>query len=577
MLDSKTPPTPALGPRILIVEQVAEQLRQSEERYRTLFEYATDMILSCALTGEVLSVNREAERLLGCPRDLIIGKHYHQFFAPSSIVVVEEHFQSVLSGEQRTSLFEVMLQRSDGQLVAVEGNARFIGDANGHPTEIWVLFRDISARKQAERLLREEAEVAGALARIRRELMESRDTPTVLARLCQLTAEVLTSDCSCTILWQEEEQAYVPVASWGYEPEEQEILRVLRVPYDAGRSLVARLVDEEVVDARVNVSAELFPDALLSQFGCTQVLCLALWRGQELSGVQVCGYRWQATRSQRDLRVARGISQIASLVLANTRLMKELQDANRFKDEFVGMMSHELRTPLHIIFGYIDLLQEGTFGPLGPEQTGSLTQARKSAQDLLEIVEAILGFNRLKRGLIALDLREVQLADLLATLAEETASYAYRDPAVTLQWPQTTAFPPLTTDPLKLKIIVKNLVTNALKFTHAGYVAVSVSWQEEDIQLKVEDTGSGMAPEVLPFIFRPFWQGDISNARHHRGIGLGLSLVHQLVEALGGKIEVTSEVGKGSTFRVTLPTVIRREQTWPPNRSKSEEETAVGS
>lgn len=559
MLDSKTPPTPALGPRILNKPQVASQLRQSEERYRALFEDATDMILSCALTGEVFSVNQEAERLLGCPRELIIGKHYRQFLAPSSAVVVEERLQSALSSEQMVPLFEVILQGSDGQLVAVEGKARFIRDANGQPTEIWAIFRDISARKQAERLLLEEAEVASVLARVRRELTESRDTPTVLTRLCQLTAEVLTSDCCCTVLWQEGEQAYVPVASWGYEPEEQEILRVLRVPDEAGRSLVARLVDEDVVEVRANVSAELFPDALLSQFGYTQALCLALWRGQDLSGMQVCVYRRQTPRSQQDLQIARGISQIASLVLANTMLMQELQDANRFKDDFVGMMSHELRTPLHIIFGYIDLLQEGTFGPLGPEQVGSLTQTRKSAQDLLEIVEEILGFNRLKRGLIALDLREVQLADLLATLAEETASYAYRDPAVTLQWPQATSFPPLTTDPLKLKIILKNLVTNALKFTHAGYVAVSVSWQGEYVQLKVEDTGSGMAPEILPFIFHPFWQGDISNARHHRGIGLGLSLVHELVEAIGGKVAVTSEVGKGSTFCVTLPTAIRRE------------------
>ena len=557
MLDSKTSPTPALGPRTLNKHQVAEQLRQSEERYRALFEGATDMILSCAPTGEVLDVNQEAERLLGCPRELIVGKHYRQFLAPSSVAVVEERLQSALSSEQMVPLFEATLRRGDGQPVAVEGRVHFLRDASGQPTEMWAIFRDVSARKQAEQLVLEEAEVTSALARVRRELTEARDTPAVLTRLCQLTAEVLGSDCCCTVLWQEGEQAYAPVASWGCEPEEQEILRVLRVPYDAGRSLVARLADEEVVAARVDVSAGPFPDALLSQFGCTYALCFALWKGQELIGMQVCGYRRQAPPSRQDLRVAQGMSHLASLVLANTMLTKELQDANRFKDDFVGMMSHELRTPLHIIFGYIDLLQEGTFGPLGPEQVGSLSKTRKSAQDLLEIVEEILGFHRLKRGPIALDLREVQLADLIATLAEETASYAYRDPAVTLQWPQATAFPPLTTDPLKLKIILKNLVTNALKFTRAGHVAVSVSWQGEYVQLTVEDTGSGMAPEILPFIFHPFWQGDVSNARHHRGIGLGLSLVRELVEAIGGKVTVASEVGKGSTFCVTLPTSAR--------------------
>jgi signal transduction histidine kinase len=113
-----------------------------------------------------------------------------------------------------------------------------------------------------------------------------------------------------------------------------------------------------------------------------------------------------------------------------------------------------------------------------------------------------------------------------------------------------------------LKLIVKNLVTNALKFTSAGHVTVSVSWQGESVELNVKDTGSGMAPEVLPLIFQPFWQEDTSSIRRHRGVGLGLYIVQQLVEVLGGKLVVTSEVGKGSTFRVILPIAARQEQ--PP-------------
>jgi signal transduction histidine kinase len=399
----------------------------------------------------------------------------------------------------------------------------------------------------------------------------------MLARLCRLTAEIFNSDYSVTLLWQEEEQAYVPVASWGYQPEQHEILRVLRVPDVASRRLAARLVDEEVVDIPGGISAALLPDALLSQFRSMQTLCLALWNGQTLSGIQICGYRGRATRPQRGLRLARGISQIASLVLANTRLAQELQDANRIKDDFVGMMSHDLRTPLHIIFGYTELLQDETLGPLQRGQKESLTLVRKSAQELLDIVEAILDFRRLKRGSIPLDLQEVQLSDLLTTLARETTFSAYRKPAVTLHWPPATALPPLLTDPLKLKLIVKNLVTNALKFTYDGHVTVSVSWQGESVELKVKDTGSGMAPEVLPLIFQPFWQKDTSNIHRHHGVGLGLYIVQQLVDALGGKLIVTSKVGKGSTFRITLPTVIRQEQPRPGNLSESATKTPGGS
>jgi signal transduction histidine kinase len=279
---------------------------------------------------------------------------------------------------------------------------------------------------------------------------------------------------------------------------------------------------------------------------------MPLWKGTEIIGMQSASHRGAKRFSRRHKRIARGISQIASLALGNARLFEELERANRLKEDFVSSMSHELRTPLNIMMGYNELLREGTFGALTAEQIHTLLRIDRSTTELLDVINATLDFSRLQDRRQPVSLKEVGVADFLAEL-EADAHQLNRQSSIRLEWQPPPALPALYTDPVKLKMVLKNLITNALKFTEEGVITVEARPQGPGIEFRVSDTGIGIAPEALPIIFEPFHQVDRSLSRRHGGVGLGLYIVRQLLNLLGGTVSVESTVDKGSTFRVWVP------------------------
>ncbi|MCS6924505.1 MAG: PAS domain S-box protein [Candidatus Binatia bacterium] len=398
----------------------------------------------------------------------------------------------------------------------------------------------------------EEATISSVLARVSQELIASLNTPTILPRLCSLAADALGEPDSCTLLWQAKGDCYIPVASWGLAPDQQETLHALQIPRAAIGDLLAALHADEVVALDVSSTTGKVLAALLEKLGVHASLFLSLRQGQQLIGFLSWSLRPQRHFTPRHRRLARGISQIASLVLAHANLFNELQRANRIKDDFVSTMSHELRTPLNIIIGYSGLLLEETFGPLVPLQADILRRVDKAARELLDLVSATLDLSRLQNQRVPLIRSAVDVAELLTELESESRSL-HQKSAVQLLWHVPAALPILETDRLKLKMVLKNLVMNALKFTEKGFVTVSASAREEGMEFCVRDTGIGIPREALPFIFEPFRQIESIPGRRYGGVGLGLYIVQQLLRLLGGTVGVESEVGKGSCFRVWIP------------------------
>ena len=278
-----------------------------------------------------------------------------------------------------------------------------------------------------------------------------------------------------------------------------------------------------------------------------------LRRGGELVGfhtVDYCGR--DEVLGKRHERIGRGIGQLASLALENVRLIEELERANRLKSDFVATMSHELRTPLNIIMGYNDLLLDGGFGPMTEEQVDTLQRIAKSAEELLELITATLDLSRLDAGQVRLDLKAIDLADLVSELDAEISGLR-GNPNVDFAWDVALELPELRSDPVKLKVVLKNLIGNAIKFTHAGRVVVRLRARDGGVEITVADTGVGIAREMLPVIFEPFRQGEPAMTRQHRGVGLGLYIVRRVLDVLGGTIDAESTVGQGSTFRVWVP------------------------
>ena len=224
--------------------------------------------------------------------------------------------------------------------------------------------------------------------------------------------------------------------------------------------------------------------------------------------------------------------------------------ANRAKSEFLASMSHELRTPLGIILGYIDLLLEKTFGSLREEQVDTLRRIDRSARELFDLITAVLDLSRLEAGRLPVEVREVQVPELLEELKAETQEVQERA-SLEFVWQVEGELPPLQTDPGKVKVVVKNLISNAVKFTKAGSITVAAHNHDGGVEISVADTGVGISQEALELIFEPFHQVD--NSGQLGGTGLGLHIVKRLLELLGGTVTVESEVGRGSTFRVWVP------------------------
>jgi signal transduction histidine kinase len=419
------------------------------------------------------------------------------------------------------------------------------------------LQAEITERQRTQEQLKEETEIFAALAHVAQELIASFNDPTILERFCRLIIEVLECDRSSTVLWQPQEGAYVVAASYGNTPEQWEVIRTLKVPPEAVVDGMARLEKEGVVELEIASPPQSIPAVILHQFGVTAALFLTLRRGQEIIGAQTAAYCRQKKFSAKQKRIARGISQIASLALANAKLLEELEHANRVKEDFVGTMSHELRTPLNIILGYSDLLLEGEFGELRPEQLRVVQRVDKSARELVDLVTATLDLSRLQNQQLPLTLQEVQIAELVEEVVFDIRDLNLK-PALCLQWETAPNLPLLHTDPLKLKLVLKNLLTNAVKFTDQGVVSTTAQNKGAGIEFCVTDTGIGIAPEALSVIFEPFRQLNNSTARLQSGVGLGLYIVRQLLDLLEGTISVDSEVGKGSIFRVWLPLIVER-------------------
>jgi signal transduction histidine kinase len=216
-------------------------------------------------------------------------------------------------------------------------------------------------------------------------------------------------------------------------------------------------------------------------------------------------------------------------------------------------MSHELRTPLNVIMGYSELLLEGEFGKLSEEQDDIMQRVNRSAGELLELINATLDVSRLDTGKLNVNGQEVLIQDLLPEIDVETLELQQRKPGVRFIWQVPPQLGPLYTDRTKLKVILKNLIGNAVKFTDDGTVSISAGACDGGVEVVVGDTGIGIAPHARSLIFEPFRQVDSSLTRRYGGVGLGLYIARRLAELLGGRIEVDSEVGKGSTFRVWLP------------------------
>jgi len=231
---------------------------------------------------------------------------------------------------------------------------------------------------------------------------------------------------------------------------------------------------------------------------------------------------------------------------------QELEASNRLKGEFLTTMSHELRSPMDGILGYGHLLLDGVDGDLTPEQAADVAQITESADHLLRVIDNLLDLSKIEAGHMELSVEPVDVTPIVNQVRNQLALEA-GSKGVDLLIDAPAGLPTVAADPTSVRQILSNLVGNAVKFTDRGRVAVTVREHGDMLRLSVADSGVGIPPEAQEYIFEAFRQADGSATRRFGGTGLGLAISRKLAEMQGGAIAVSSQVGVGSTFTLTLP------------------------
>lgn len=242
--------------------------------------------------------------------------------------------------------------------------------------------------------------------------------------------------------------------------------------------------------------------------------------------------------------------QAQNLVLEEQR--NQVEQANRLKSEFLSNMSHELRTPLNSILSLTRVLIMQAKEKLSAEEMNFLNVIDRNGKSLLNLINDILDLSKIEAGRVDVRLNRFSVASLIDLIIESLEHLA-REKGIKLIQIIPEPLPDIETDEDMMRHVLQNIVGNAIKFTQEGSVTVSAYNDDNNILIEVADTGIGISTKDLPHIFDEFWQADGSHSRKYEGTGLGLSISYKILANLKGRIEVESEIGKGSTFRIILP------------------------
>jgi PAS domain S-box-containing protein len=500
--ETNVDPTPFLFSCTAVIAALAVFRYELLEPVPTLkdarIEAVSDGIVLLDRRRRIADLNPAAEVLLGCRRAEAAGRSFGRLLPGWP------------DGSWPASTTDVMLDRPQGEPRVYDVRCSEVKSRAGESTGLVVVLRDVTEQRRAERAVRESE------MRYRTVIEQASDGVWVAD---QAGTIVDVNPGACAML--------------GYAPTEL-----------VGRA-VAELIDPADLDgAPIHLESRRRGDAVD-------------WHG-----------RIVAKDGRRRLLAGRS-TQIASDLVVSTfrditedraesehrkRLLQDAQAAIRMKDEFLAILSHELRTPISAVLGWTRMLARHEVEPervahaLGVIERNALAQAR--------LVEDLLDMSRMAGGRLRLSLAATDLSALVREGMDAIGPSAQAK-GVSLDMTVPPALPRIMADGGRMQQVLWNLLANAIKFTpRGGTVSVHAVATPEGVDVIVHDTGRGIAPDFLPFVFEPFRQGETAMSRSITGLGLGLAIVRRIVEAHGGHVEAESDgVGKGATFRVRLPSI----------------------
>ncbi|MEW4371095.1 PAS domain S-box protein [Paenibacillus kandeliae] len=493
----------------------AQLIQESEQRYRSLFDYNPASVFSFDTQGRYTTINAEMENLVGRTEDELIGRSFECFVAPENVYDTVEHFERALQGEPQSYESQVIVKGGENRFVSVV-NLPIVVDEQivgvyGIATDITEMKRHL---EQIEKLSNEYTLILNSVSEGIFGL-DNEGRTTFINPAATRMLGFSTHELAGKPLLEMFQLTHADGTS--YLPQDHPIEQALR----EGHSYE----EQEAVFLRKDGTS------VLVSYRITPI-----WdRGQRKGAVVVFN---DITNEKQIIRA------------------KEMAErADRAKSEFLAIMSHEIRTPMNGIIGMTGLLADTN---LDEEQRSYIEIVRDSSDALLHILNEILDFSRIEAGKMMLDHAPIHLGSLLDSVFDLFAARA-AEKGIDLTY-QTGEHVPSTIigDASRLRQVLVNLISNAIKFTDSGSVSLSVRQLEQRssecvLEFEVSDTGIGISSDKQNLLFQSFSQLHPSINRKYGGTGLGLAICKKLIELMGGSISVDSEEGRGATFRFILP------------------------
>jgi len=540
-----------------------QALAEAEEGRRTLealMEHAPEGItIADGPDARIRMVSHYGQDLLGGPHSgktaESVAAQWQVYEADGRTLVAPEDLpvvRAIRNGEIITDR-EVVQVSADGRRLSLSCNAGPIRDDSGQVIGGIVAWRDIGERKRAEERTR-------LLAEVTSELLVSEHPQRIVEALCHRVMDHLGCDVFFNFLVDEQKQGLRLNACAGVP--EATARRIESLDFGvAVCGCVARdgrpIVAEHIQSTR-DPSADLVRSLGIQAYACNPLLS----EGQVI-GTLSFGCRTKPTFTSDELELMRAVTGHVAIAMERIRLLDSLkrhaqaaEAGSRAKSRFLASISHELRTPMNAILGMIDVALPRAKDPTVED---CLQTARGSADVLLTLLNDLLDSAKIESGKLALDSAPFSLRRMLDHLAR-VLSVRASEKGLSFRCRVADETPDAVIgDRMRLQQVLLNLAGNAIKFTERGEVEISLGARsrgsEASLEFAVRDTGIGIPPSARERLFQPFVQADVSMTRRFGGTGLGLSICRSLIDLMGGRIWVESEVGKGSTFffNVRLP------------------------